>query len=173
MIFVTVGTQKFPFDRLLHYIDQLIEKEIIQEEVFAQTGFSSYQPLHYSFQKFLDSSDFKQKMINSNLVITHGGTGSIMNAIKAKKRVIAVARKKEYGEHIDNHQEEIIHQLTEKKLILGVKQLEDLDGVIDSYQINEIVQYTSNTEDIIESIESYLFQVMMERKVENGGKPGE
>ena len=173
MIFVTVGTQKFPFDRLLHYIDQLIEKEIIQEEVFAQTGFSSYQPIHYSFQRFLDSSDFKLKMINSNLVITHGGTGSIMNAIKAKKKVIAVARKKEFGEHIDNHQEEIIHQLTDKKLILGVRHLEDLDGVIASYQIIEIVPYTSNTKELIESIESFLFQVMKERKGEKGGKPGE
>jgi len=156
LIFVTVGTQKFPFDRLLRYIDQLIAKEIIQEEVFAQTGFSNYQPLNYSSQKFLDREDFKRNILNSELVITHGGTGSIMNAIKAEKKVIAVARIKEYGEHIDNHQEEIIHQLTEKKLILGVKQLGDLESVIASYQIREIIPYTSNTKEIIASIESYL-----------------
>lgn len=42
MIFVTIGTQKFPFDRLLKKIDELIESGFIKEKVIAQVGNSAY-----------------------------------------------------------------------------------------------------------------------------------
>ena len=44
MIFITVGSQKFQFNRLLEQIDLLIENKIIKEEVFAQIGSSDYIP---------------------------------------------------------------------------------------------------------------------------------
>ena len=51
--FITVGSQKFQFDRLLKEIDRLIEeKQLNSEEVFAQIGYSTYEPCHYSYQKF-------------------------------------------------------------------------------------------------------------------------
>ena len=44
MIFVTLGSQKFQFNRLLRKIDDLVEEGVITEEVFAQTGASDYLP---------------------------------------------------------------------------------------------------------------------------------
>ena len=38
MIFVAVGTQKFPFNRLLKGIDDLMDQGQLEEEVFAQIG---------------------------------------------------------------------------------------------------------------------------------------
>ena len=53
LIFITVGSQKFQFDRLLKEIDRLVEeKQLNSEEVFAQIGYSTYEPCHYSYQKF-------------------------------------------------------------------------------------------------------------------------
>ena len=40
MIFVTLGSQKFQFNRILIEIDKLIEDKYITENVFAQTGYS-------------------------------------------------------------------------------------------------------------------------------------
>ena len=40
MIFVTVGSQKFPFERLLKQVDRMVESRIITEEVVAQAGHS-------------------------------------------------------------------------------------------------------------------------------------
>ena len=51
MIFVTTGSQKFQFNRLLQKIDRLIEEGVIQEEVFAQVGESDYRPAHYEYCK--------------------------------------------------------------------------------------------------------------------------
>ena len=52
MIFVTTGSQKFQFNRLLQKIDLLIEEGMIREEVFAQIGVSDYQPKHYEYCRF-------------------------------------------------------------------------------------------------------------------------
>ena len=56
MIFITLGSQKFQFNRLLKKVDELIENGTINEEVFAQIGASDYKPQHFSWmsicQKF-------------------------------------------------------------------------------------------------------------------------
>ncbi len=44
MIFVTVGTHEQPFNRLIKEVDRLVETGIIKDEVFIQTGYSTYEP---------------------------------------------------------------------------------------------------------------------------------
>ena len=92
MIFVTVGSQKFQFNRLLIEIDKLVEEKIIIEEVFAQIGYSDYKPKNYKYKEFLDRDEFTEIMKICDKVITHGGTGAIISAVKNDKKVIAAAR---------------------------------------------------------------------------------
>ena len=61
MIFVAVGTQKFPFDRLLKGIDDLIEQGQLEQDVFAQIGHTDYVPRNYGYQNFLSKDDFRQR----------------------------------------------------------------------------------------------------------------
>ena len=58
MIFITLGSQKFQFNRLLKAIDKLVEQGKIKEEVFAQIGYSDYQPINYNYKQFLDRDEF-------------------------------------------------------------------------------------------------------------------
>lgn len=85
MIFVTTGSQKFQFNRLLQKIDLLIEEGMIREEVFAQIGVSDYQPKHYEYCRFLDREGFTGKLRECRMVITHGGTGVIIGAVNKGK----------------------------------------------------------------------------------------
>lgn len=85
MIFITLGSQKFQFDRLLKAIDDLIEKGVIIESTFAQSGYSDYKPLNYSYKAFLNRDEFTETMQKAEMVITHGGTGAIIGAVKKKK----------------------------------------------------------------------------------------
>lgn len=156
MIFVTVGTQKFQFNRLLQYIDQLIEENLVQEEVFAQTGYSDYQPKNYSYESFLDREIYSKKLLDSKMVITHGGTGVIMGAIKAGKKVIAVPRLSKYGEHVDDHQLQIVNQMIESKMIMGVSHLEDIRDIITDCSSFHVRPYTSNADAIIQYIGNYI-----------------
>lgn len=58
MIFITLGSQKFQFDRLLKKVDRLIADGVIQEKVFAQIGASEYLPQSYTYERFLDRQRF-------------------------------------------------------------------------------------------------------------------
>jgi len=86
MIFISTGSQKFQFNRLLEAVDGLVASGRITDTVFAQTGYSTYQPKHYEYQAFLDREQFENKIDEADIVITHGGTGSIMSAIVRGKK---------------------------------------------------------------------------------------
>ena len=104
LIFVTVGSRNYPFDRLFKKIDQLCEKGIIKDKVFAQTGTSKYKPKNYEYVDFTSPDVFEEKINEADIVVTHGASGSIMKALNAGKKVIAVTRLEKYGEHINDHQ---------------------------------------------------------------------
>lgn len=156
MIFVTVGSQKFQFNRLLKELDTLVEKNSIKEDIFAQTGYSDYKPKNYRYKNFLDRDEFKEIMEKSNKVITHGGTGAIVGAVKQGKKVIAVPRLKEYGEHVDNHQLQIIDEFEKMKFINAVKEMRKLGEVIKNIEGYDSKSYVSNTDTIIESIDDFI-----------------
>jgi UDP-N-acetylglucosamine transferase subunit ALG13 len=157
-----VGSQRFQFNRLLQYIDGLIVKQIIQDEIFAQTGFSDYEPLYYAYKRFLDREEFNKILSASDIVITHGGTGTIMGAVKAGKRVIAVPRLSSCGEHVDDHQEQIIRELMNSQIIPGVTKLEELEAAILKCSTFPIVPYHSNTKAIIDSIDQFIREIQKE-----------
>lgn len=104
MIFVTVGSRNYPFDRLFKKLDELCEQGIIKDEIFAQIGTSKYTPKHYKYVDFVTPEMFVQKINEAEIVISHGASGSIMKALNAGKKVIAVTRLEKYGEHINDHQ---------------------------------------------------------------------
>ncbi|CVI73533.1 hypothetical protein NDGK_03071 [Clostridiales bacterium CHKCI001] len=156
MIFLTVGSQKFPFDRLIKKIDELVESGKINQEVFAQIGTATYKPIHILYKEFLSQDEFKQKIEECDIVITHGGTGVIVQAIEKEKKVIAVPRKKEFGEHVDNHQEELIRQFSKMNLILRCDDMEELENCIGSLDEFHPNKYESNTKAYIEELDNYL-----------------
>lgn len=104
LIFVTVGSRNYPFDRLFKKLDELYETGELTEELFAQTGTSAYQPKHYQYKDFISQEEFLEMVNKADIVVSHGASGSIMKALNAGKKVIAVTRLEKYGEHINDHQ---------------------------------------------------------------------
>jgi UDP-N-acetylglucosamine transferase subunit ALG13 len=154
LIFLCLGTQEFQFDRLLEKVDELIAKKVIREEVFAQVGFSTFKASGLSCIKFLSSDVFDTFLDNCSYVITHGGTGTIIKALRKGKRVIAVPRMKKYGEHVDDHQKEIISTFSEKNFIYGLEdtdQLEEAVSRIDSFVPESFVSGNSKIISIIDN----------------------
>lgn len=156
MIFITLGSQKFQFNRLLKAVDELIQNGEITDTVFAQIGYSDYEPHYYEFKRFLNRDEFGKITDEADIVITHGGTGAIIGAVKKGKKVIAVPRRREYGEHVDDHQLQIIEQFTELGLICPCMQINSLEAALEIVQKTEYKQYESNTAVIIKSIESFI-----------------
>ena len=72
--------------------------------MFAQTGTSTYVPEHYKHQDFITPEEFVEKIKEANIVVSHSASDSIMKALKAGKKAIAVTRLEKYNEHINDHQ---------------------------------------------------------------------
>lgn len=130
LIFVTVGSRPYPFDRLFKKIDNLIEEGIINDDVFAQIGSSKYQPKNYEFSDYISQEEFISYIEKSDIVISHGASGSIVKALKANKKVIAVTRLEKYGEHIDDHQIQMNKAFEMNSLVLAVYEIDELKDAI-------------------------------------------
>ena len=132
MIFVTTGTQKFQFNRLLKGVDKAIETGIITEEVFAQTGASVYQPVHYKYRPFLPADEMQKLRKKASIIITHSGTNSIVEGLKLGVPVIAVPRQSKFHEHVDDHQMEITEEFEKEGLIQAVYDITKLGEAIEA-----------------------------------------
>ena len=156
MIFITLGSQKFQFNRLLQAVDQLIAQKIIIDQVFAQIGYSDYTPKYYGFQSFLDRKDFDEMEEKADIIITHGGTGAVINAVKKGKKVIAIPRLVRYGEHVDDHQLQVIQQLAHMNILCACIDCTELGQALRTVQVTEYSPYQSSTQAFINAINHFL-----------------
>lgn len=140
MIFVTLGTQDKSFHRLLDEIDMLINEGKITEPVIVQAGITKFSSPNMEIFDFTNMDTFNKYVHDCNLLITHGGVGSILAGITSGKKVLAVARRFEHNEHENNHQIEIINKFVEYGYILGCIELKDFSKKIE--EINEFVPTT-------------------------------
>ena len=102
MIFATVGTQG-PFYRLIRTIDGWAGANG-RTEIFAQTGPSDYRSEHIRTKRFIDATEFRERVEAASLVISHAGMGSIITALELGKRIIVMPRLASLGEHRNDHQ---------------------------------------------------------------------
>ncbi len=84
MIFVTVGSRPYPFDRLFTKLDELFEQGVIRDEIYAQIGTTKYKPKYFEYKDFITQKEFQERIETADIVISHGASGSIMKALKCK-----------------------------------------------------------------------------------------
>ena len=126
MILVLLGTQNNSFHRLLEEIEKNIDAGNITDKVVVQAGFTKYKSNKMEIFDMIPQDELEKLIKEANLVITHGGVGSIMSAVKQGKKVIAVPRLKKYGEHVNDHQLEIIETFKKQGIIIGINDVTEL-----------------------------------------------
>ena len=78
MILVTVGTEQYPFNRLMHWVEVLLQSEMIQEEVVVQYGNSTVLPAGAKVYQFLKEEKFQDLINEARIVIAHCGEGTLL-----------------------------------------------------------------------------------------------
>lgn len=156
MIFVSLGTRNFPFNRLLKKLDALISEEVIKEEVFAQISWLDYVPQNFRYVALMDKMEFESRIEACSLLITHGGTGSIISGVNHKKPVIVVPRLSAYGEHIDDHQKEIAEAFAVKNYVLWCSDMDRLGELIAEARVHTFDHYVSQRKTIVRYLDDYL-----------------
>lgn len=159
-IFVTLGTQKFQFDRLLKKLDELAKQgKIKKEDLIVQCVYNEYQPQNFEMFAMKPQNEIEEIMNSVDLVITHSGTGSIITALKLGKKIIIAPRLKKYGEHVDDHQEELADVFKEKVNAIIVDDMDKLEDAIEESKTHEFGKWKSNNKEMIQDIDNYIMKI--------------
>ena len=156
MILVTLGTQNNSFHRLLEEVQKNIDNGNIKEEVIVQKGYTKFDSKQMKLIKEIPQDEFNKLIDQANLVITHGGVGSIITAITKGKKVIAIPRLKKYNEHVNDHQIEIIDSFNEKGYIIGIHSVEELGKALEKTKNFKPQKYVKNTGNILKLVEDFI-----------------
>ena len=158
MIFVSLGTQDKPFNRIIDYILKLKEeiKELEDIEIIFQIGQTKLseeekskieklnektnekkvsekinkEEKNITVFNMLKPEEMKKYIINASIVITHAGVGTIMECIEHNKDIIVLPRKEENGEHVNNHQDEIAFEMERNGLLYKVDTYEKMKEIV-------------------------------------------
>ena len=152
MIFVTVGTTPIDFSRLLKIIDDI--KEVINEDIIYQTGYSRYSPIEGRKYKFISRDDFIDNIKKAKYVISHAGAGTFITAIKNEKPIILFPRDPSLGEHGDNHQFQLALKMSNiGSTIMATNKFELIKAI--NLVKNKSFEYNSD-EMLIKKLKSYI-----------------
>lgn len=156
MILVTLGTQDKSFERLLKAIDKQVEKGNIKDKIIVQAGHTKYKSKNMEIYDLVPMEQFDKLISECDLLITHGGVGSIITGLKSGKKVIAAARLKEFGEHANDHQLQIIENFSNDGYILNLSDFDKLDEVLKMSETFKPKKYKSNTKKFIDILEKEI-----------------
>ncbi len=156
MILVVLGTQDKQFTRILEAVDKEIEKGTIKDKVVVQAGQTKYESKNMEIFDLVPAPEFDKLMDEADLVITHGGAGSILGAIKKGKKVIATPRLAKYKEHHNDHQKQIVGEFAKEGYILELSDMNDLGKMIKEIKKFQPKKFVSNTNNMIKLIENYI-----------------
>lgn len=152
MIFVILGTQDKKFNRLI----QMVLKLDIDEEIVIQSGCSDVFSDKVKYFKYLDKDSFDDYIKKADLIITHGGVGSVMSALSYRKKVIAVPRLKKYQEHQNDHQLDIVDNFYLRNYIFKCNEEDDLKLLITKIKTHQFENFNSNNDHFVSKLNNYL-----------------
>lgn len=127
MIFVSVGTAR-DFSRLVKEVDKLAEG--LKDEVIIQKGQTKYDPKNCKYFDFIPRDKFLEFIKKADIIITHGGVGTIINSLNCEKPSIVVPRRKKYNEHKNDHQMDIAKELESEGRIITCYEVDELKNKI-------------------------------------------
>lgn len=189
MIFVSLGTQDKPFNRIIDYVLSLKEEVKELEELedakivfqIGQTKLSEEEKNRIiklnnnkennkkneeknnediTVFSMLKPEEMKKYIINSSIVITHAGVGTIMECVENNKEIVVLPRKEKYAEHVNNHQEEIAFEMEKNGLLKKVDTYDKLKEVVIEIIRNRNNKkeniYVSNNEKFNDMLIEYL-----------------
>lgn len=130
MIFLTVGTQ-FPFDRLVRAVDEWAGASG-RDDVVAQIGPTRFVPRYIRYQSFISPSEFAQHVSSAELIVSHAGMGTILNALGFGKPILVMPRQAKFNEHRNDHQLATARRFKEFGRILVAMDEREIAGQLDS-----------------------------------------
>ncbi len=155
-LFVPLGTQKFPFGRIITALNGFVEKGIYSpKEIVMQSAIYPIKP-EFTHLGLIPYADFNLYMNEAEVVVTHSGVNSIISCMELGKPLVVCPRLYEYGEHVDNHQMEIARLMHEKYNVLVCTDMKDLHALIKKAKEHQYRQWISHRDELLNAIRNLI-----------------
>ena len=157
MIFFTVGTEQFPFQRMIDAAD-LVAQALPDEEVFIQIADNPEVPKVARYERWLSFHEFAQRVKDARIVVTHAGAGSLLACAWNDKVAITAPRLHKYGEHVDAHQCELAEKMAELSHAIIGETAEDLCRLVINYQaeVAKLKGSSKSQPDLAKALKNWL-----------------
>ncbi len=157
VFFVSVGTHPQQFNRLLEEADKIAARKK-NWKFFAQTGHSDYKMKNAESRDFWSGSEYNKIFEKASVIVCHAGAGTIINALELGKKLVVVPRITRFGEHTDNHQQEIAEALANAKKVITVKNICELEEAMEK-ALKSRSALASSRKKLVKRIQSFLGEI--------------
>ncbi len=155
LLFATVGAT-LPFERLVRSVAELKARGDIPEDVIIQTGEGGSRPEGVEAVDTLPFDRIQELLTEADIVVCHGGTGSLITALRKGCRVVAMPRLLEKGEHYDNHQAEITSAFAARGMIAVANSTDELAQALEQVRSRPPVLATTDPSELKAYLEGVL-----------------
>lgn len=157
-ILITIGSMsEKKFTRLFNIIEELCEEKILDgKEIIAQVGFDNYESKYFQTFDMIADEEFKKIIDESDLIISHAGTGTVISSLKKSKKVIIFPRMEKYDEHYDDHQLELCQLFSSKNYVMCAKNKKELIQCINNLESFIPEKFISNNNKINKLIIEFI-----------------
>lgn len=169
LIFLTVGTWRNGYDRLVRAVDELVSAGVITEEVIAQTGYSSYKPKNMKVMEFCSPAEFRDLISRAKLVISHAGMGTIIETAQQRKPLIVVPRRSSLGEVDNDHQFSTAKQLETEGRVLVAYEVSDLPAKLEQAKTFAPTPEQC-TKEILQVVQEFIDKTAAEKRLHKAMK---
>lgn len=154
MIFVMTGTHNLGFERLVKKMDE-IGRSV---DVTIQIGNADYKPRYAEYFDFVGMDEILKNIEKAEVIVTHGGIGSVSDSLKYNKPTIVVPRLKKFKEHTNDHQLDLTKELEKEGRILVVYDIDELENALEKVKVFKFKQ-KERKEGVIKIIKEYLREI--------------
>jgi UDP-N-acetylglucosamine--N-acetylmuramyl-(pentapeptide) pyrophosphoryl-undecaprenol N-acetylglucosamine transferase len=154
---ITVGTV-MPFDRLVNGVACLDESEGRPAKLVAQVGEGGARPQGIEARESVEFEEMMALLERAKLLFCHGGTGSLITALRAGCRIVAMPRRADRGEHYDDHQGEIVRAFAARGLIEVAEEADELPQALARALAREPQRATTDPSALIERLRQQVHE---------------
>jgi UDP-N-acetylglucosamine transferase subunit ALG13 len=149
LLFVTVGAT-LPFDRMIAAVSELKRAGKIPEKIVAQVGIGGACPPGIECVESMSFDRIRVTLRAADLVVCHGGTGSLITALRERCRIVVMPRLFDLGEHYDNHQLEISEAFEKRGLVQLARTDGDLESALDAARNSDAPGATTDPRGLVD-----------------------
>lgn len=156
LLFATVGAT-LKFDRLVELVAQARRSGLLDGyDVVIQTGEGGARPEGIECHETLPFERMQALLAEADIVVCHGGTGSLITALREGCRIVAVPRRFALAEHYDDHQSEITGAFAERGLLEVADTDAEFAAALDKVRGREPICATTDPSALIAYLRDWL-----------------